>query len=150
MHGSDITGKMAHGEENGFLHKWCREGNYEQISQFVKINGQDFSSQLTHHQGVFGYTPLHIAANSGHLKVLDLLLHNGADVNCLSINNSTPLHLAMSGGHIDCVLLLLAYGADGSLVDDQAKTAFQTTKLRGSAFKKLLKSKGKLSSCSLR
>ena len=140
---------MAHGGENDYLHTCCREGNHEQISHFIKTCGEDLSSQLARHQGVFGYTPLHEAANSGHLKVIELLLHHGADVNCLTVSNSTPLHLAVSGGHNDCVLLLLAYGADDSIVNNQGKTAFLTTKLRGNAFKKLIRSKGKMLRCFL-
>ena len=132
---------MAHEEENhDSLYKWCREGNYEQISEFVKTC-EDLPVQLAYHQKVSGYTALHEAANSGHLDILELLFHHGAYINCLSANNSTPLHLAVSRSHIDCALLLVAYGADDDIVDFNGKTAFQTAKI--GSINSLIKSKGK-------
>ena len=127
--------------QNNPLHVWCREGNYEKISQFIKAC-EDLPSQMAHHQGVYGHTPLHVAASSGHLNILELLLHHGGDVNCLTNTGHTPLHLAASGHHIECIMLLLAYGADDSIVDNSGKAPLQTAKLRGNKMKKLVKSAG--------
>ena len=50
-----------------------------------------------------GYTPLHEACNKGHLKVVKLLLENGALVNTFggeSEHRETPLHDAAKNGHL--------------------------------------------------
>ena len=99
---------MTHKEST--LHVFCREGNYEQISQFIKTC-EDLPSQLACYQGLVGYTPLHEAASSGHLNVLELLLQHGSDVNCLTNTGCTPLHLAAINGHLNSLKLLLHCGS---------------------------------------
>ena len=42
----------------------------------------------------------------------ELLLQNGADVNCLEFRNHTPLHLAAQYGHVETAELLIKHGAD--------------------------------------
>jgi ankyrin repeat protein len=41
-------------------------------------------------------TPLHLAANHGHPKIVWLLIDHGADVTAQDRGNRTPLHLALS------------------------------------------------------
>ena len=41
-------------------------------------------------------TPLHLAARFGHVRVVEWLIENGADVNALAYHNFTPLHLTES------------------------------------------------------
>jgi ankyrin repeat protein len=47
-----------------------------------------------------GWTPLHLASHFGHVRVIDLLLAHGADVNAVSRNAdaNAPLHAAAAGG----------------------------------------------------
>ncbi|KAG4414362.1 hypothetical protein IFR04_012499 [Cadophora malorum] len=56
-------------------------------------------------------TPLHLAADKGHLAVVRLLLDCGASVDTLTASNYTPLHLAADKGHLAVVRLLLDCGA---------------------------------------
>ena len=42
-----------------------------------------------------GMTPLHIACQSGHTKIADLLLDRGADIDHKNAQGSTPLNLAI-------------------------------------------------------
>lgn len=51
----------------------------------------------------FGRTPLHAAAESGHLGCLRELIAAGADVNAKDDNDFTPLHKAAGKGHDECV-----------------------------------------------
>ncbi len=63
-------------------------------------------------------TPLHEAASRGAVRVTELLLARGADVNVTADWGWTPLHLAaryQGPGHKDVVELLLAHGADVTL-----------------------------------
>lgn len=57
-------------------------------------------------------TPLHAAASNGRLKVVELLLAKGADVNIGNEGSETPLHHAARHGHTDVVQVLLDNGAN--------------------------------------
>lgn len=60
-----------------------------------------------------GWTALQIAANKGHLKVVELLVERGADMNVRhSISKLTAFHLAALNEHADVVKYLAAKGAD--------------------------------------
>ncbi|XP_043540446.1 ankyrin-1-like, partial [Chiloscyllium plagiosum] len=56
-------------------------------------------------------TPLHCAARLGHLKVVRLLLENGACPLSVSTTGHTALHMASREGHVDVAELLLDRGA---------------------------------------
>jgi len=60
---------------------------------------------VTHTQR--GFTPLHMAAKFGKLKVARLLLDKGADANVEGKYRLTPLHVATHYGSTDVALLLL-------------------------------------------
>ncbi len=60
-----------------------------------------------------GRTPLHLAANRGHLELAAWLIKQGTDVNRReSSYQLTPLHLAVWGGQLETARLLLKNGAD--------------------------------------
>ena len=52
------------------------------------------------------YTPLHLAANKGHLIVVEYLVDHGADILSENINGEIPLHLASRRGHLKVVEFL--------------------------------------------
>ena len=58
-----------------------------------------------------GFTPLHIAAKYGHIKVARLLLQKDADPNVQGKNGLTPLHVATHYNNVNVALLLLESGA---------------------------------------
>jgi len=61
-----------------------------------------------------GAKPLHFAARLGHVKVAEVLLAHGADINAPEGESKlTPLHRAASYGRSQVVALLLAHNADG-------------------------------------
>jgi len=57
-------------------------------------------------------TPLHSAAASGHIKIVEYLLSKGADVNARNAVNQNPLLYAAYHGHAEIVNLLLEKGAE--------------------------------------
>jgi hypothetical protein len=57
-----------------------------------------------------GVTALYVAAQNGHLKVMNRLLEAGADAKAVKSNGWTALHVAAQKGHLGVVNLLLGLG----------------------------------------
>jgi ankyrin repeat protein len=62
-----------------------------------------------------GWGPLHYAASGPEVKLVTLLLDQGAPVDARAPNGSTPLMMATSYGPESAVQVLLARGADAKL-----------------------------------
>ena len=55
-----------------------------------------------------GMTPLHYAAWKGLSEIANLLIDNGANVDCVeNLSNATPLHLACKTGHLETGIIIL-------------------------------------------
>lgn len=65
-----------------------------------------------------GWTPLHYAATSGQLEIIELLLENHAYIDAESPNKTTPLMMAAMYGTREAVKLLLEAGADPTLKNE--------------------------------
>eukprot|EP00939_MAST-03C_sp_MAST-3C-sp1_P002107 g2107.t1 len=57
-------------------------------------------------------TPLHHAAKSGHIHVVETLIRHGANVNAKDDEGETPLHEACDAGKIHVVEILIKNGAN--------------------------------------
>ncbi|WAR31933.1 TNI3K-like protein [Mya arenaria] len=53
------------------------------------------------------FTPLHMACNFGHDKVVEVLMRSGADLNVAGSVGDRPLHLACGKGHLRVTQLLI-------------------------------------------
>lgn len=62
-----------------------------------------------------GWAPLHYAATSGHLEIMNLLLEHHAFIDAESPNGTTPLMMAAHYGTPAAVKLLLEAGADTAM-----------------------------------
>lgn len=80
------------------------------ILQEAAHSGAD--AVIVNHMDASKRTPLHVAALTGQLPILDMLLVHGADVRLLDADGGTALHAAVAGGHGDCLAYLLDNGAD--------------------------------------
>jgi len=58
-----------------------------------------------------GRTPLHRAAQSGNMALLELLIGKGAIVNAENEQGHTPLHFGAFAGQVDALTSLLDHGA---------------------------------------
>ena len=96
----------------GTLRKACKKGDIEAVKQHLAA-GADVNAG-----GVFGKTPLHLAALKDNKEIAELLIANGADVNAKqAVEGETPLHLAAWDGHKEIAELLIVNGANVNVRD---------------------------------
>jgi ankyrin repeat protein len=70
-----------------------------------------------------GWTPLHYAASSPNVAVVELMLQHGSDIDAQAPNGNTALMMAARYGEEDSVTLLLARGANKRLLNERGQSA---------------------------
>ncbi len=76
-----------------------------------------------------GWTPLHYAATSGDVDIINVLLDESAYVDAASPNGTTPLMMAARGDKVDAVNALLRGGADSTLKNQLGLSAADFAKM---------------------
>jgi ankyrin repeat protein len=87
------------------------------LSRGVKLDA-------TNHRGE---TALHVVSRGRHdleggIRVTELLLEHGMDVNAQDNNHNSPLHSASYGGNLEIARLLVNHGAQTDAMNDQGET----------------------------
>jgi ankyrin repeat protein len=72
---------------------------------------------------LFSYTPLALATENGHERMVEILLHKRANPEVTEHYGRTPLLLAIIKDHEPIIELLLKYGADLNFKDKDGRTA---------------------------
>ena len=72
--------------------------------------------------GEYGITPLHLAASWDSLKVAELLISSGADLEAKDNDGDTPLHLAARDNSLAVSELLISSGAEVDVKDNRGLT----------------------------
>ena len=85
------------------LHKLLQR--YGSMPDFKGIDLHDVNQA-----GLHGDAPLHLAAASGNVDDVMLLLASGARINAVGSNGNTALHHAALHGHAEALQILLEYG----------------------------------------
>ena len=89
------------------LVRHCRENNVEEVESLLQKpydpnwRGCDDNA-----------TPIHFAADRGHLKIVQLLLEAGVDTDVATTDGATALYCSACMGHVEVARLLLEAGAD--------------------------------------
>jgi hypothetical protein len=76
-------------------------------------------------------TPLHIAAEKGHLEIIKGLLKFGAIIDSKSEYGKTALHFAAENGHLEIVKCLLKFGAIIDSKDKYGRAALHIAAQKG-------------------
>lgn len=99
------------------------------VEQLIS-RGANVNSENTYTSG-----PLHNAAISGNLDIMQILLANDADINAKALVGAYPgetaLHAAAFGGHLQAAELLLANGADVNATDQHSYTPIRRAVVQG-------------------
>lgn len=101
-------------EDNEQSQALNRAVNSDDVTLLTQLLSQESYRKCINARSGWGIpvTPLRAAAALGHLRCLEVLLENGAEVDSLDVKAQTPLFTAVSGKHLDCVVALLKAGAD--------------------------------------
>ena len=100
----------------GGLRAAAKAGDSDLVNHFIAEHGADVN------EGSGGVTPLHWAANGGHVAIAAALLAAGADVSLTTGSGQTPLHWAANGGYAAVVATLLAADAEVNAKSDDGGT----------------------------
>jgi len=95
------------------LHFAARTGSLEIVDLLFREPGIEINVQDED-----GCTPLHIAAQRGHVNVVERFLGQDPcliDITCQNSNSFTPLDLAIDKGHVEVVRVLLKFTSESDL-----------------------------------
>uniref|UniRef100_A0A4X2KGW5 Ankyrin repeat domain 6 n=1 Tax=Vombatus ursinus TaxID=29139 RepID=A0A4X2KGW5_VOMUR len=95
-----------------------------QADNVVQLINKGAKVAVTKH----GRTPLHLAANKGHLPVVQILLKAGCDLDVQDDVGDTALHIAAALNHKKVAKILLEAGADGTIVNNAGQTPLETAR----------------------
>ena len=99
------------------LSKYVWRERKEAVQKLLKL-GADANAQDND-----GDAPLHGAAQSGNVEIMDLLLAKGGDPNLKNKQGGTPLMWAVVFGHEDAARRLIEAGANPLVKDSEGMTA---------------------------
>ncbi len=96
---------------------WCtshsvhtsRNKQLQCIALLIK-NGALINEPAYNNDEGFGFTPLHLAVNTGQIDIVKLLITNNVLINAKDKNGNTPCDYAVSKGNDDIFELLRLYG----------------------------------------
>jgi len=92
------------------------------IAKVRELLGTRNVDSLLTAKGNNGNLPLHLAAGGGHVKIIQLLLAQGADIKAGNDVAATALHVAAASGQKTAAALLILHGADVNATDKAGYT----------------------------
>eukprot|EP01098_Paradermamoeba_levis_P008092 TRINITY_DN3364_c0_g3_i1.p1 TRINITY_DN3364_c0_g3~~TRINITY_DN3364_c0_g3_i1.p1 ORF type:complete len:175 (+),score=40.71 TRINITY_DN3364_c0_g3_i1:136-660(+) len=125
------------GEREESLWQAAGQGNTEEVLQLLN---QGVNPNCKHWNSL--WTPLHFAAEKGHLFVVEILIKKGAKANYKSKWGCTPLHGAAISGDLLIGELLIANGAEITAQIDGTTPLHQAAEEGHFSFVKFLVERG--------
>ncbi|XP_034965285.1 ankyrin repeat domain-containing protein 6 isoform X3 [Zootoca vivipara] len=98
-----------------------------QLDNVVQLINKGAKVAVTKH----GRTPLHLAAYKGHLRVAQILLKAGCDVDLQDDGDQTALHRATVVGNVDVIAALIREGCALDRQDKDGNTALHEASWHG-------------------
>eukprot|EP00435_Cladocopium_sp_Y103_P076078 s2_g75.t1 len=102
------------------IHQAAKEGNVGAVRHFLSADPESLERKGG---GIYGEMPLHVAAGSGHVEVVALLLKSGASLETTDRRGFTALRVAAFHGHAAAVEQLISAGATVDAADSGGSTA---------------------------
>lgn len=96
------------------IYSFAINNNYDLVVAFLLENGCKTNTII---DKKINATDLHIAAQKGYSKIVELLLKYGADVAAKTIYFHTPISLAIQENHLQCFFILIEKEKDINHVD---------------------------------
>lgn len=90
----------------------CARGEHDEVNRLLRSTAVDVNTT-----GADRRTPLHLAATSGNVKLVELLIFSRADVNAQDLTQSTPLMSALASDHPDTAKLIAKHGGGRGSAD---------------------------------
>ena len=109
------------------FHNLIRDGDVKQIRASLARD-----NVLANMTDEIGMSPLHIAVINGHLRIVNILINAGAEVNATDrLKRRTPLHYAAFHSYPKIMLFLLSRQADHSMADSEGNQALHFATANG-------------------
>ena len=120
------------------FHHLCGLGEKVFLNFLIKnIDSNIYLKNYIDHIPLFDQ-PINIASIGGHIKIVETLLANGADINAIGDKGSTPLISAISNNHIELAELLIKRNANINIIVDRFTAFSQALELGHIKIAKLL------------
>lgn len=108
---------------------WAALGGYSEVIKFFINCGVEVNQQS---RSDYGPYPIHWACVNGHILCVDLLLQNGASIDCTDNKGCTPLIITAQYGKAMLAGYLIGKGAKIFLTDHEGDNALHWACFKGS------------------
>ena len=119
-------GQISGRHFNAFIpiYEAIKNGHYELAKYLIgcKLEEGDKPSDPDRFGRYIRKTPIHAAAECGHVKILKLLMKTSDNPNAADANGITPIHLAAEKGHMKVIKILMTATSNPNAPDKIGKT----------------------------
>ena len=115
---------------------WAALGGYSDVIKFFINCGVEINEQS---RSDYGPYPIHWACVNSHILCVDLLIQNGASIDCTDNKGCTPLIITAQYGKAMLAGYLIGKGAKTFLTDHEGDSALHWACFKGNKLIKIIK-----------